>query len=108
VNWCHKLPKRRAELLRARIRRQGGIEQGIGEIKQFAMFAIDGRIAGFAARMLADNGMSPRCLANLLQRLGDSGNEAAGAGGRQSANVYIARHPATAERTDALGGPACE
>ena len=62
----------------------------------------------FQRRMLADNGMSPRCLANLLQRLGDLGKEAAGAGGRQSANVYIASHPATAERIDALGGPACE
>lgn len=72
------------------------------------MFAIDGRVAAFVARMLADNGMSPRCLANLLQRLEDSGKEAAGAGGRQSANVYLASHPATAERIDALGGPACE
>jgi hypothetical protein len=35
----------------------------------------------FHRRMLADNGMSPRCLANLLQRLGDLGRGAARAGG---------------------------
>ena len=97
-------PKR----VRARIHCQGGIEQGFGQVKEFAMFAIDGRIAAFAARMLADNGMSPRCLANLLHRREDTGNEATGAGGRQSANVYLTSHPATAERIDALGGPACE
>lgn len=48
-----------------------------GEINQFAMVAIDGRIAAFAVRMLADNGMSPRCLARLLPRLEESGKEAA-------------------------------
>jgi len=65
---------------RARSCCQGGIEQAIGHVKEFAMAAIDGRIAAFAARVLADNGMSPRCLANLPQRLEDSGKEAAGCG----------------------------
>jgi hypothetical protein len=92
--------------VRARIRRQGGTEQSIGQAREFAVFATDGRIAAFAARVLADNDMSPRCLANLLQRLEDSGKEAAGAGGRQSANVYPASHPANRGTHRCAGGPA--
>jgi hypothetical protein len=46
--------------------------------------------------MLADNGMSPRCLANLLQRLEDSGKEAAGAGGWQMCISPVIRQPRNA------------
>ena len=59
----------------------------------------------FAARMLADNGISPRCLADILQRLAPAGKEAGTDGG--SRGGYLSTHPATGDRLAEFSGPPC-
>lgn len=61
----------------------------------------------FAVQMLADNGISSRCLADLLQRL-EKGSEGAKAGKAGNISNYLSTHPAIAERLELLHGSACE
>lgn len=61
----------------------------------------------FAVRMLSENGISPRCLADLLQRLDGTANSESVAS-RRGAGDYLSTHPATAVRLEALVGGACE
>ena len=61
----------------------------------------------FASRMLEANAISPRCLADLLERLGKPPGENT----ERSASApydYLSSHPATGERLAALSGAPCE
>lgn len=61
----------------------------------------------FAARLLAANGVSPRCLAELLIRLENATSPAASGGGR-AFSAYLSTHPETALRAAAMQGGRCE
>ncbi|SDI16836.1 M48 family metallopeptidase [Propionivibrio dicarboxylicus] len=56
----------------------------------------------FAERLLQANGISPRCLVDILQRL-DHAESSAG-----SAPEFLSTHPETIRRSEALVGGACE
>lgn len=62
----------------------------------------------FAARMLTENGISPRCLADLLQRLDGAANSERVANRRGAGGGYLSTHPATVARLEVLGGGACQ
>ena len=61
----------------------------------------------FASRMLEANAISPRCLADLLERLektpGDINADKSGS----SINDYLSTHPPTTERLNRLSGKTC-
>ena len=61
----------------------------------------------FAARMLAENGISPRCLGDLLQRLDDVAKHENN-NDRGASAGYLASHPATGERLMELRGASCD
>ena len=62
----------------------------------------------FARRMLADNDLSSQCLADILLRLENASADQSGVGGEAKLSDYLASHPATAERFDALRDRPCE
>lgn len=58
----------------------------------------------YAVRLLEANGISPRCLADVLQRL----ERAAGPGEDAGISGYLATHPAIQQRVDVITGGVCE
>ena len=61
----------------------------------------------YAQRLLAANGISPRCLADLLERL-EKPRERSAKPSSGDIHAYLASHPPTAQRLDALPGGACQ
>ena len=61
----------------------------------------------YAVRLLAANGLSPRCLAELLLRLEENAASARSGQGR-SGSDYLSSHPETAQRSAAMAGARCE
>ena len=56
----------------------------------------------YGARMLAANGLSPLLLATMLEKLERSHGGPGSASGQDTLNDYLASHPATRERIEAL------